>query len=203
MKCLWIWIFFFSQLSWATKSTVKSSQTIEQLPIVGTWEHKGFACSADYRLIPNLKKKLKFNRKIFNVDKTYKTTGEIPGKGNLPNCNIAATGSYTVIDSTLNIKIVSSTANCEHNKDFPISMSKLLKAAILPKNKKQNISQKFQLVENILYLQLSTHTPSRQYPLLPPTPKGTVAFQVPANTLKTPPSCKEGEKVYEVLSRVK
>lgn len=76
---------------------------------------------------------------------------------------------------------------------------------ILPKYKKQRISQNFILIEDTLYLQLSAHTPARQYPLLPPSSKGqsTPLFQVPANTLKPPPSCKKDETVYEVFSRVK
>ncbi len=173
--------------------------------LIGTWKHTGFACGTNYRPVPNLKRSLKAKRKIFRADNTYITKGKIPGKKGLPTCNITANGSYTVTKSIINTKIVSSNVDCDKNNNFPISMSKLLKEVILPKNKEKNISQKFHLVGNTLYFQLSTHTPPRQYPLLPPSPKGksTVSFQVPANTLKPPSSCKKDEKVYEVFSRVK
>ena len=173
--------------------------------LIGTWKHTGFACGSDYRPVPNLKRSLKSKTKIFKADSTYTTKGKIPGKKGLPTCNIIAKGSYTVTNSTLNTKIVSSNVDCDKNNNFPISMSSLLKEVILPKNKEKNISQKFHLVRNTLYLQLSTHTPPRKYPLLPPSPKrkGTVSFQVPANTLKPPPPCKKDDKVYEVFSRMK
>ena len=169
--------------------------------MIGTWEHKGYACGADYRPLPEIKTRLELKRKIFAPNDVYSTTATIPGA---VNCRVTAKGSYAVENTILKTEVVSADADCDEPKDFPISMSDLIKETILPKNKKQHTSQEFYLAGDTLYLQLSTHAPARQFPLLPPLPSGdSVNFQVPATNLKPPPSCKEGEKMYEVFSRVR
>ena len=169
--------------------------------IIGTWDHRGFACGANYRPVHEIKTRLESKRKVFGSDNTYNTTGIIPGA---LICNIKATGFYTEENSVLNIKIVNSTADCDQDKNFPVSMSKLLEEVILPKSKEKHISQEFNLVGDTLYLVLSSQIPPRQYPLLSPSPEGdAITFQVPATNIAPPPSCKKDEKVYEVFFRVK
>ena len=173
--------------------------------LIGVWEHKGFACGADYRVIPKLKSKLEQKRKIFNSDNTYTAIGKTPPDLGSFICDLNTTGSYTVTGSIINIEINSANVDCDQDKSVPISMSKLLEEVMLPKNEKKVLSQNFTIAGDILYLQLSAHTPSRHYPLFPSSPKedNFVYFQVPASTLKPPPSCKKDEKVYEVFFRVK
>ena len=89
--------------------------------LIGTWEHKGFACGADYRLLPEVKAHLELKRKIFTPDDVYSTTATIPG---VINCRVTAKGSYAVENTILKTEVVSADADCDEPKDFPISMSK-------------------------------------------------------------------------------